>query len=87
MKLVCNSYTYTDQVATLVQEAAYLQANLSIQEGDAASIPISHIDGEHFKDGITVNFFPTLSRFTKPVIFYLTMSCRCLRHAGCHHGG
>ncbi|KAL3057633.1 hypothetical protein OYC64_007984 [Pagothenia borchgrevinki] len=44
VKLVCNSYTYTDQVATLVQEAAYLQANLSIQEGDAASIPISHID-------------------------------------------
>ncbi|KAF3847470.1 hypothetical protein F7725_020498 [Dissostichus mawsoni] len=44
VKLVCNSYTYTDKVASLVQEAAYLQANLSIQEGDAASIPISHID-------------------------------------------
>ena len=46
MKLVCSSYTYTDKVASLVQEAAYLQANLSNQEGDAASIPISHIDGE-----------------------------------------
>ncbi|XP_068441753.1 nucleolar pre-ribosomal-associated protein 1 isoform X2 [Clinocottus analis] len=43
-KLVCNSYTYTDKVASLVQEAAYLQANLSSQEGDAASIPVSHID-------------------------------------------
>lgn len=49
MKLVCNSYTYTDKVASLVQEAAYLQATLSSQEGDAASIPISHIDGEHLK--------------------------------------
>ncbi|XP_074535890.1 nucleolar pre-ribosomal-associated protein 1 [Halichoeres trimaculatus] len=44
VKLVCNSHTYTDKVATLVQEAAYLQANLSSQEGDAVSIPISHID-------------------------------------------
>ncbi|XP_042342998.1 nucleolar pre-ribosomal-associated protein 1 [Plectropomus leopardus] len=44
VKLVCNSHTYTDKVASLVQEAAYLQANLSSQEGDAASIPISHID-------------------------------------------
>ncbi|KAM8769351.1 nucleolar pre-ribosomal-associated protein 1 isoform 2-T2 [Acanthopagrus schlegelii] len=44
VKLVCNSYTYTDKVASLVQEAAYLQANLSNQEGDAASIPVSHID-------------------------------------------
>uniref|UniRef100_A0A8C2ZSQ5 URB1 ribosome biogenesis homolog n=1 Tax=Cyclopterus lumpus TaxID=8103 RepID=A0A8C2ZSQ5_CYCLU len=42
--LVCNSYTYTDKVASLVQEAAYLQANLSSQEADAASIPVSHID-------------------------------------------
>ena len=49
MKLVCNSYTYTDKVASLVQEAAYLHANLSSQEGDAASIPVSHIDGEHLK--------------------------------------
>uniref|UniRef100_A0A8C4IF92 Nucleolar pre-ribosomal-associated protein 1 n=1 Tax=Dicentrarchus labrax TaxID=13489 RepID=A0A8C4IF92_DICLA len=44
VKLVCNSYTYTDKVASLVQEAAYLQANLSSQEGDAASTPVSHID-------------------------------------------
>ncbi|KAM9358652.1 nucleolar pre-ribosomal-associated protein 1 [Symphorus nematophorus] len=44
VKLVCSSYTYTDKVASLVQEAAYLQANLSSQEGDAASIPVSHID-------------------------------------------
>uniref|UniRef100_A0A673W7V6 URB1 ribosome biogenesis homolog n=1 Tax=Salmo trutta TaxID=8032 RepID=A0A673W7V6_SALTR len=44
MCLVCNPYTYTDKVASLVQEAAYLQANLSGQDGDTASIPISHID-------------------------------------------
>ncbi|KAM9452285.1 nucleolar pre-ribosomal-associated protein 1 [Salvelinus alpinus] len=44
MSLVCNPYTYTDKVASLVQEAAYLQANLSGQDGDTASIPISHID-------------------------------------------
>uniref|UniRef100_A0A3Q3NMD9 URB1 ribosome biogenesis homolog n=1 Tax=Labrus bergylta TaxID=56723 RepID=A0A3Q3NMD9_9LABR len=43
-KLVSNSHTYTDKVASLVQEAAYLQANLSSQEGDAASTPVSHID-------------------------------------------
>lgn len=46
-KLVSNSYTYTDKVASLVQEAAYVQTNLSNQEGDAASIPVSHIDGEN----------------------------------------
>uniref|UniRef100_A0AAQ5XV76 URB1 ribosome biogenesis homolog n=1 Tax=Amphiprion ocellaris TaxID=80972 RepID=A0AAQ5XV76_AMPOC len=44
VKVVCSSYTYTDKVASLVQEAGYLQANLSSQEGDAASIPVSHID-------------------------------------------
>ncbi|XP_023817454.1 nucleolar pre-ribosomal-associated protein 1 [Oryzias latipes] len=44
VKLVCNSYEYTDKVASLVQEAAYLQANLSSQEGDASSLPVSHID-------------------------------------------
>ncbi|KAG8001883.1 Nucleolar pre-ribosomal-associated protein 1 [Nibea albiflora] len=44
VKLVCNSHTYTDKVASLVQEAAYLQANLSSQEGDTASNPVSHID-------------------------------------------
>ncbi|KAK6296276.1 hypothetical protein J4Q44_G00339890 [Coregonus suidteri] len=42
--LVCNPYTYTDKVASLVQDAAFLQANLSGQDGDTASIPISHID-------------------------------------------
>ncbi|KAL0972733.1 hypothetical protein UPYG_G00194060 [Umbra pygmaea] len=43
-RLVSQPYTYTDQVASQVQEAAYLQASLSGQEGDAVSIPISHID-------------------------------------------
>lgn len=46
-KLVSNSYIYTDKVASLVQEAAYVQTSLSNQEGDAASIPVSHIDGEN----------------------------------------
>ncbi|KAM9318532.1 nucleolar pre-ribosomal-associated protein 1 [Pholidichthys leucotaenia] len=44
IKLVSHSYEYTDKVASLVQEAGYLQANLSNQEGDTASIAISHID-------------------------------------------
>ncbi|KAM4627721.1 nucleolar pre-ribosomal-associated protein 1 [Polymixia lowei] len=44
VRLVCIPYLYTDKVASLVQEAAYLQANLSGQDGDAVSIPISHID-------------------------------------------
>ncbi|XP_041920011.1 nucleolar pre-ribosomal-associated protein 1 isoform X1 [Alosa sapidissima] len=44
VKLLCNPHTYTDKAASLVQEAAYLQANLSGQDGDAVSIPISHID-------------------------------------------
>ncbi|KAF7653300.1 hypothetical protein LDENG_00084810 [Lucifuga dentata] len=44
VKLVCNSHVYSDKVASLVQEAAYLQANLCSQDGDAASIPVSHID-------------------------------------------
>lgn len=46
-RLISNSYTYTDKVASLVQEAAYVQSNLSNQEGDTASIPVSHIDGEN----------------------------------------
>lgn len=46
MKLLCNPHTYSDKAATLVQEAAYLQANLTGQDADAVSIPISHIDGE-----------------------------------------
>ncbi|RXN33752.1 nucleolar pre-ribosomal-associated 1 [Labeo rohita] len=44
MKVVCNPHVYTEKAASMVQEAAYLQANLSGQEGDEASIPISHID-------------------------------------------
>ncbi|KAG7471205.1 hypothetical protein MATL_G00121940 [Megalops atlanticus] len=44
VRLVSSPYAYTDKAASVVQEAAYLQANLSGQEGDAASIPISHID-------------------------------------------
>ncbi|KAM4742564.1 nucleolar pre-ribosomal-associated protein 1 [Anableps anableps] len=44
VKLVCNSYDYTDRVAGFVQDAANLQANLSVQEGEAASVPVSHID-------------------------------------------
>ncbi|XP_051962696.1 nucleolar pre-ribosomal-associated protein 1 isoform X2 [Xyrauchen texanus] len=44
MKVVCNPHIYTEKAASMVQEAAYLQTNLSGQEGDEASIPISHID-------------------------------------------
>ncbi|KAJ0022339.1 hypothetical protein NQD34_009829 [Periophthalmus magnuspinnatus] len=44
VKLVSSSHVYTDKVASLVQEAAYVQANLSGQEGDTASIAVSHID-------------------------------------------
>lgn len=43
-RVVCNSHVYTDKAASMVQEAANLQANLSTQDGDEASIPISHID-------------------------------------------
>uniref|UniRef100_A0A8C1ACR5 URB1 ribosome biogenesis homolog n=1 Tax=Cyprinus carpio carpio TaxID=630221 RepID=A0A8C1ACR5_CYPCA len=44
MRVVCNPHVYTEKAASMVQEAAYLQANQSGQEGDEASIPISHID-------------------------------------------
>ncbi|CAG6000164.1 unnamed protein product [Menidia menidia] len=44
VKMVYNSHEYTDKVASLVQEAGYVQANLSSHEGDASSIPVSHID-------------------------------------------
>uniref|UniRef100_A0A8C9VHG9 URB1 ribosome biogenesis homolog n=1 Tax=Scleropages formosus TaxID=113540 RepID=A0A8C9VHG9_SCLFO len=44
VRLMSNPYTYTDKAASLVQDAAHLQANPTGQEGDAASIPISHID-------------------------------------------
>lgn len=68
MKLVCNSHTYTDKVASLVQEAANLQASLGSHEGDAASIPVSHIDGEHFIGGISELWLPsiTVSPFLQP---------------------
>uniref|UniRef100_A0A4W6E3K8 URB1 ribosome biogenesis homolog n=1 Tax=Lates calcarifer TaxID=8187 RepID=A0A4W6E3K8_LATCA len=69
VKLVCSSHTYTDKVASLVQEAAYLQANLSSQESDAASIPVSHIDDVldmldvimEGNDGVMEEFGPSLS--------------------------
>ncbi|GAA6232726.1 nucleolar pre-ribosomal-associated protein 1 [Lates japonicus] len=69
VKLVCSSHTYTDKVASLVQEAAYLQANLSNQESDAASIPVSHIDDVldmldvimEGNDGVMEEFGPSLS--------------------------
>ncbi|XP_057694473.1 nucleolar pre-ribosomal-associated protein 1 isoform X2 [Corythoichthys intestinalis] len=44
VKAVCRSHAYTDEVASSVQEAAYQQANLNSQEGDAASVCVSHID-------------------------------------------
>lgn len=44
VRVACNPHVYTEKAASMVQEAAYLQANLSGQEGDEASIPISHID-------------------------------------------
>ncbi|KAJ8256698.1 hypothetical protein COCON_G00188500 [Conger conger] len=44
VRLVSSPYTYMDKAAGVVQDAAYLQATLSGQEADAASIPISHID-------------------------------------------
>ncbi|XP_056613383.1 nucleolar pre-ribosomal-associated protein 1 [Triplophysa dalaica] len=44
VQVVCNQHVYTEKATGMVQEAAYLQANLSGQEGDEASIPISHID-------------------------------------------
>ncbi|MGH0140642.1 UNVERIFIED_CONTAM: hypothetical protein FKN15_037365 [Acipenser sinensis] len=44
IRVVSNPYPYTDKATSLVQEAAMLQANLSGQEGDAVSVPISHID-------------------------------------------
>nr|XP_057936089.1 nucleolar pre-ribosomal-associated protein 1 isoform X2 [Doryrhamphus excisus] len=44
VKLVSHSHMYTDKVASLVQEAANIQSNLSGLEGDAVSVPVSHID-------------------------------------------
>lgn len=72
MKLVCSSYTYTDKVASLVQEAAYLQANLSSQEGDAVSIPVSHIDGKHSKmESIFVHVISASVKLVLFIHFYL----------------
>lgn len=64
---MCNTYTYTDKVASLVQEAAYLQANPSSQEGDAVSIPVSHIDGKHLNIDQVV--FSIITLFVKLYIF------------------
>ncbi|KAM4590476.1 nucleolar pre-ribosomal-associated protein 1 [Fundulus diaphanus] len=69
VKLVSNSYDYTDRVAGFVQDAANLQANLSVQEGEAASVPVSHIDDVldmldvimEGSDGEIEEFGPTLS--------------------------
>ncbi|KFP86629.1 Nucleolar pre-ribosomal-associated protein 1, partial [Acanthisitta chloris] len=44
LKLVKNPYPYTDKAADLVQEASILQVNMSKQDSDNISIPISHID-------------------------------------------
>lgn len=56
-----SSYTYTDKVASLVQEAAYLQENLSNQEGETASTPVSHIDGEDLNVPVTVHSFTNMT--------------------------
>uniref|UniRef100_A0A6J0TW72 Nucleolar pre-ribosomal-associated protein 1 n=1 Tax=Pogona vitticeps TaxID=103695 RepID=A0A6J0TW72_9SAUR len=44
VKLVTNPYPFTDKAADLVQEASILQVNLSKQDLDNISIPVSHID-------------------------------------------
>ncbi|XP_069727208.1 nucleolar pre-ribosomal-associated protein 1 [Phaenicophaeus curvirostris] len=44
LKLVTNPYPYTDKAADLVQEASMLQVNMSKQDSDNVSIPMSHID-------------------------------------------
>ncbi|KAJ7320521.1 hypothetical protein JRQ81_020032 [Phrynocephalus forsythii] len=44
VKLVTNPYPYTDKAADLIQEASVLQINLSKQDLDNISIPVSHID-------------------------------------------
>lgn len=56
-----SSYIYTDKVASLVQEAAYLQDNLSSQESETASAPVSHIDGEDLNIPVTVSIFPSMT--------------------------
>ncbi|XP_012926742.1 nucleolar pre-ribosomal-associated protein 1 isoform X2 [Heterocephalus glaber] len=44
LTLVANPYTYTDKASDFVQEASTLQATVTRQDTDDASIPISHID-------------------------------------------
>ncbi|NWH61609.1 NPA1P protein, partial [Geococcyx californianus] len=44
LKLMANPYPYTDKAADLVQEASMLQVNMSKQDSDNVSIPMSHID-------------------------------------------
>lgn len=77
-----SSYTYTDKVASLVQEAAYLQDNLSSQEGETASAPVSHIDGEDLNIPVTVPVFPRMAISVSIYsVKFSTMFSRCHRHA------
>lgn len=83
-----SSYTYTDKVASLVQEAAYLQDNLSSQEGETASAPVSHIDGEELNIPVTLHFFPNTNTSVFIYnVFRLMVSSRRHKHVGCHYGG
>lgn len=45
LTLVANPYSYTDKASDFVQEASTLQANVTKQDADDVSIPVSHIDG------------------------------------------
>nr|XP_019585736.1 PREDICTED: nucleolar pre-ribosomal-associated protein 1 [Rhinolophus sinicus] len=44
LTLVANPYSYTDKASDFVQEASTLQANVTKQDADDVSIPVSHID-------------------------------------------
>ncbi|KAM8813060.1 nucleolar pre-ribosomal-associated protein 1 [Rhynchonycteris naso] len=44
LTLVANPYLYTDKTSDFVQEASTLQASVTKQDADDASIPVSHID-------------------------------------------
>ncbi|XP_015334179.1 nucleolar pre-ribosomal-associated protein 1 isoform X1 [Marmota marmota marmota] len=44
LTLVANPYSYTDKASDFVQEASTLQATMTKQDADDASIPVSHID-------------------------------------------
>lgn len=76
---MCSSYEYTDKVASLVQEAGYLQANLSSQEGDAASVPVSHIDGKDLNVDSTLN--SSGLKYVRECLCFLFFHLRCHRHA------